>query len=249
MYLFLSAELPVTALLNWLDRVLGGPVEALLNALGLHPHHGQPFTNWVAIQIFTVLLLIVVFAIVRSRLSVDNPGVLQHTFEGIHNFIEKQSHELIGHHYKRFTPYLVTLGVFILSMNLIGLIPGFESPTANASVPLGCAIATFVYYNYYGVREHGPAYAKQFMGPVWWLAPLLVPIEIFSHLARVMSLTVRLYANIFAGDMVTLVFFSLIPLGVPVIFLGLHIGVSFIQTFIFVLLATVYLAGAVSEEH
>jgi F-type H+-transporting ATPase subunit a len=249
MFLILSAELPITALFNKLDRMLGGPVEALLNALGLHPHHGQPFTNWVAIQIFTVLALIVVFAIVRSRLSVDNPGTLQHIAEGFYNFIENQSRELIGHHYHSFTPFLLSLGLFILSMNLIGLIPGFESPTANPSVPLGCAIASFVYYNFHGLRAHGPAYVKQFIGPVWWLGPLVLVIEIISHLARMLSLTVRLFANIFAGDMLTLAFFSLVPLGVPIIFLGLHLGVSLIQTYIFVLLSTVYLAGAVSEEH
>ena len=90
---------------------------------------------------------------------------------------------------------------------------------------------------------------KHFLGPMWWLAPLMLPLEIISHLARLMSLTIRLYANMFAGDMVTLVFFSLIPLGVPVIFLGLHIGVALLQAYIFVLLTTVYLAGAVATEH
>jgi F-type H+-transporting ATPase subunit a len=81
------------------------------------------------------------------------------------------------------------------------------------------------------------------------LAILMFPIEIISHLARVLSLTIRLYANMFAGDMVTLVFISLIPIGVPIVFLGLHIGVSFLQTYIFILLTTVYLSGAVAEEH
>ena len=93
------------------------------------------------------------------------------------------------------------------------------------------------------------SYLKQFMGPMWWLSWLMIPIEIISHLARVMSLTIRLYANMFAGDMVTLVFLSLVPIGIPVIFLGLHIGVALLQAYIFVLLTMVYLAGAVSEEH
>jgi F-type H+-transporting ATPase subunit a len=140
--------------------------------------------------------------------------------------------------------------LFILLCNLIGLIPGFEAPTATPSVPLGCAIVAFGYYNFQGFRKHGViGYLKHFFGPVWWLAWLMLPIELISHLARMLSLTIRLFANMFAGDMVTLVFFSLIPIGVPVLFLGLHIGVSLLQTYIFVLLTTVYLAGAVAEEH
>jgi F-type H+-transporting ATPase subunit a len=101
-----------------------------------------------------------------------------------------------------------------------------------------------------GIKKQGPlTYAKHFAGPLPALAPLMVPIEIVSNLARVMSLTIRLYANMFAGDMVTLVFFSLIPLAVPVVFLGLHIFVSLLQAYIFALLTMVYLAGAVAEEH
>jgi F-type H+-transporting ATPase subunit a len=184
-----------------------------------------------------------------SRLSVDRPGVLQHVFEGAHGFVEGQSQEIIGHHSERFTPFLVTLTFFILICNLIGLIPGFESPTAVPVVPLGCAVCAFVYYQAQGFKHHGIAYLKHFMGPMWWLAIIMVPIEIISHLARMLSLTVRLYANMFAGDMVTMVFFSLVPIGVPIIFLGLHIGVSLLQTYIFVLLTMVYLSGAVAEEH
>jgi F-type H+-transporting ATPase subunit a len=110
-------------------------------------------------------------------------------------------------------------------------------------------VVAFIYYNTQGLREHGLSYFKQFIGPVWWLFPLMLPIEIVSHLARVMSLTIRLRANIFAGDMVTLTFFSLIPLLVPVIFLGLHVFVSFLQAYIFTLLTTIYLGLAVSHEH
>jgi len=186
---------------------------------------------------------------VRARLSVDKPGALQHVFEGAHGFVEGQSQEIIGHHSERFTPFLVTLTFFILICNLIGLIPGFESPTAVPVVPLGCAVCAFVYYQAQGFKHHGIAYLKHFMGPMWWLAVIMVPIEIISHLARMLSLTVRLYANMFAGDMVTMVFFSLVPIGVPIIFLGLHIGVSLLQTYIFVLLTMVYLSGAVAEEH
>jgi len=133
--------------------------------------------------------------------------------------------------------------------NLLGLVPGFESPTANPTVPLGCALLTFVYYHYHGLRVHRLGYIKQFIGPVWALAPLMLLIEVVSHFARILSLTVRLYANMFAGDMVTLAFFSLVPVLVPVVFLGLHLFVSLVQTFIFVMLTLVYLGMAVSEEH
>ena len=104
----------------------------------------------------------------------------------------------------------------------MGLVPGLESPTANVTVPLGFALVTFLYYHYNGIRSNGFGYVKQFLGPVWWLYPLMLPIEIISHFARVLSLTVRLYANMYAGDLLTLAFFSLIPVGIPVIFLGLH---------------------------
>jgi F-type H+-transporting ATPase subunit a len=240
-------QLWFTALLN---RLFAGPVTALLHALHIPVKYPQaPIRNSVAMELLVFLFLIVLFALLRSRLSVDKPAPLQHIFESIHDFIEGQSREIIGHNGEGFTPFLMTLAFFILFCNLIGLIPGFESPTAVPVVPLGCAICAFVYYQVQGFKHAGIGYLKHFLGPVWWLSWLMLPIELISHLARVLSLTIRLFANMFAGDMVTLVFFSLVPLGVPILFLGLHIGVSFLQTYIFILLTTVYLAGAVAEEH
>jgi F-type H+-transporting ATPase subunit a len=234
----------------FLNRLFAGPVTGLLQALHIAPKHPTaPIPNSAAMEVLVFLFLVTLFALVRSQLSVDQPGALQHLFEGAHGFVEGQSHEIIGHHSKGFTPFLMALGFFILICNLIGVIPGFESPTAVPVVPLGCAICAFVYYQAQGFKHAGPAYLKHFAGPMPALAPLMVPIELISHLARVLSLTIRLYANMFAGDMVTLVFFSLVPIGVPIVFLGLHIGVSLLQTYIFVLLTTVYLAGAVAEEH
>ena len=233
-----------------LNHLFASPVTGLLRALHIDPKYPQaPISNAVAMQFLVFLFLVLVFFLVRSRLSVDNPGPLQHVFEGAHGFVEGQSHEIIGHNSEEFTPFLMTLTFFILLSNLLGLIPGFESPTAVPVVPLGCAICAFVYYQSQGFRHHGIAYLKHFMGPMWWLAIIMVPIEIISHLARMLSLTVRLYANMFAGDMVTWVFFSLVPIGVPIIFLALHLGVSLLQTYIFVLLTMVYLSGAVAEEH
>jgi F-type H+-transporting ATPase subunit a len=240
-------QLWVTAFLN---KFFAGVATAILGLFHLRPAYPQaPISNYVAMQIVVFLLLVFVFVLVRMSLSVEKPGPLQHVFEGIYGMIDQQGQEVIGHGHARYTNYLVALGIFILTCNLIGLIPGFEAPTAIPSVPLGCAIVTWIYYHYNGIRVNGPGYIKHFLGPVWWLAPLMFVIEVASHLARILSLTVRLFANMFAGDMVTLVFFSLFPIAIPVLFMGLHIGVSFIQTYIFVLLATVYIGEAVAHEH
>jgi F-type H+-transporting ATPase subunit a len=243
-------QLWFTALLN---RALGGPVNALLQALPpvFHPADpAAPISNAVAMEVLVIGFLLLFFVWVRSRLSVDRPGGSQHIGEMLHEFITSQSDEIIGHHSEKFTPFLASLFLFILISNLIGLIPGFESPTVSPAVPLGCAVVAFLYYNLHGIKKQGILrYLMHFAGPVWWLAWLIAPIEVISTLARVMSLTIRLYANIFAGDMVTLAFFTLIPIGVPVIFLLLHVAVSFLQAYIFVLLSTIYLAGVVAEEH
>jgi F-type H+-transporting ATPase subunit a len=241
-------QLPFTELLN---RLFAGPVTALLHALGISPQHpSAPIPNYVAMQVLVVLGLIGFFLLIRARLSVDNPGGLQHLMEGVHEFVGGIGRDTIGHGYEAYRPYLVALGLYLLTCNLIGLIPTLESPTTVPMVPLGCALVTWFYYHVQGLRANGPiGYFKHFMGPVWWLAELMFPIEVFSHLARLLSLTVRLYANMFAGEMVTLVFFSLIPIGIPILFQALHIGVAFIQTYIFVLLAAVYLGEATAHEH
>lgn len=240
-------QLLFTRLLN---HAFAGPVDALLRAFGLVPKYpAAPITNAVAMEVLLLGVLVLFFILVRASLSVENPGGLQHTFEGLQGFIEGESHNIIGHGSERFTAYLAPLFLFILIGNLFGIVPGLEAPTAYAVVPLGLALCTFVYYQAHGLREHGIGYLKQFLGPVWWLAWLMIPLEIISHLARLLSLTIRLYANMFAGDLVTLVFFSLVPIALPIAFLGLHMFVALLQAYIFVLLAMVYLAGAVATEH
>jgi F-type H+-transporting ATPase subunit a len=250
-------QLALTALLN---RLFGPQVLALLNLLHIHPKHpATPITNPFAMELLVVVLLTIFFIAVRARLSVERPGGLQHTMESIHGFVADMADEVVGHHGHKYVPYLVTLGVFILACNLIGLVPGLESPTGVPVVPLGCALLTWFYYHYQGVKTNGVwGYLKHFIGPQDKEMPLIMrvllpfllfPIEVFSHTARIMSLTIRLFANMFAGEMVTLVFFSLVPLAIPVLFEGLHIGVSFIQTYIFVLLACVYLGEATGQEH
>jgi F-type H+-transporting ATPase subunit a len=248
-------QLWFTALLN---HALAGPVTALLRALHVEPQYAQaPITNAFAMESLVFGFLILIFLLVRSRLSVENPGGLQHVFEGAHGFITGQAHEIIGHDSGKFVAYLTTLGFFILLCNILGLIPGFESPTGSPVVPLGCAVLTFIYYHAAGIKKKGLGhYLRHFAGPSigpWYanlpMGILMVPIEAVSHLARMLSLTVRLYANMFAGDLVTMVFFSLIPIALPIVFMALHLGVSIIQTYVFVLLAMIYLQGAVAEEH
>ncbi len=235
---------------QFLNHLFAGPVTALLRMLHIEPKYpAAPIHNSFAMELLVFIFLLVVFLLVRSRLSVESPGGLQHAFEGIEGFVLGQSHEIIGHHSEPYTPFFAIIFIFILACNLIGLIPGFESPTAVPSVPLGCAMCAFIYYNLQGIKHAGVGYFKHFLGPIPALAPLMLPIELISHTARLLSLTVRLWANIFAGDLITLVFFSMIPILVPVAFIGLHIVVAILQAYVFMLLSIIYVSGAVAEEH
>jgi F-type H+-transporting ATPase subunit a len=235
---------------KFLNAHFAAPVNALLQAVHVHPKYPlAPITNSFAMELLVFLFLIAYFLVVRFTLSVEKPGAFQHLAEMTNSFVADQGEQIIGHGSERFVSYLTALFLFILLSNLMGLVPGLESPTADVVVPLGFALVTFLYYHYHGVRSNGAGYIKQFLGPVWWLYPLLFPIEIISHCARVLSLTVRLYANMFAGDLLTLAFFSLIPVGIPLVFLGLHLGVAVIQAYVFLLLAAIYLSLAVAHDH
>jgi F-type H+-transporting ATPase subunit a len=235
---------------RFLNEHFAAPVTSFLNALHIHPTFPEaPISNAFAMELLVFVVLIAYFIAVRLTLSVEKPAPVQHLAEMTNEFVSEQAEQIIGHGSERFVSYLTALLLFILLANLMGIIPGLESPTASAVVPLGFALVTFLYYHYHGIRSNGIAYVKQFLGPVWWLYPLLLPIEIISHLARVLSLTVRLYANMFAGDLVTLAFFSLVPIGIPLIFLGLHLGVAVVQAYVFFLLASIYLSLAVAHDH
>jgi F-type H+-transporting ATPase subunit a len=242
---------PQLFLTSFLNHFLAGPVDKVLALLHITPRFPEaPIPNSVAMELIVFLILLGYFIAVRVSLSVETPGPVQHLAEMTHKFVSEQGEQIIGHGYERFISYLTVLGLFILLANLLGLLsPWLESPTANVAVPLGLALLTFVYYHYHGIRANGFGYIKQFLGPVWWLYWLLFPIEVISHLARVLSLTVRLYANMFAGDLVTLAFFSLVPIGVPLVFLVLHLGVAIVQAYVFMLLAAIYLSLAVAHEH
>ena len=218
------------------------PAEAAQKALKVNQAFG--------LELLVAAGLIVFFVIVRLTLDVEKPNPAQQIAEMIHEFTGAQADQIIGHGYERFQAFVTCIFLFVVINNLLGLVPGLETPTGQPWVPLGIAVLTFLYYNFYGVREQGVVgYLKHFAGPMWWLAPLLFPIEIISHLARIMSLTIRLYANMLASDLVTLVFFSLVPVVIPSIFLGLHFAVSLIQAYIFMVLSMIYLSMAVAHEH
>jgi F-type H+-transporting ATPase subunit a len=147
----------------------------------------------------------------------------------------------------KFFPLIGALWMFILFSNLIGLIPGFIAPTDTLKTNVGIAVMVFLLTHYYGFKEHGFAYLKHFLGPVWWLIPLMLPIELISHIARPVSLSMRLMGNMLADHKVVLAFFALVPFLVPVPFMLLGVLVCVIQAFVFCLLTMVYLGMAV--EH
>jgi F-type H+-transporting ATPase subunit a len=241
-----ETELWITKLFN---EYLAGVGNALTGIVGIAPV-AKPWANFVTMQIVVAAIIIVLFAMLRPRLSSDHPGKLQHTFELIYDFLREQSDEQVGHDGHKYVAYFGTIFIFILFSNLIGVIPGLEAPTMVPSVPAGCAIATFFYYNIVGVQANGIVkYLAHFAGPMPLLAPLMIPIELVSHLARPLSLTIRLFANMYAGEQVTMVFLKLTFLFVPAVFMGLHVFVSFLQAYIFMLLTMMYVAGAVSHEH
>jgi F-type H+-transporting ATPase subunit a len=214
-------------------------------AFGLHlPPH-------VIMQTVILLFCFIFFGFLRTRFSVEAPGKLQQAFELFIEFLDEQLESNVGHGGHKYLNIIGTFAVFIVFCNLIGLVPGMIAPTSNVNVPAGCAVMVFLYYQYQGMKKQGVlTYLKHFMGPVLLLAPLMVPIEIIGHLARPATLTIRLFANIMAEEMVIVIFFGLIPLLVPLPFMAFAIFGSLLQAFIFCTLSMVYLGGAVAtEEH
>jgi F-type H+-transporting ATPase subunit a len=238
----------------WLTRLfndnLAGVGNSILSLVHAHAENpARPWANFITMEILVTAIILVLFAVLRPRLSMDRPGKLQHLFEVIYTFLHGEAHDNIGHEGPRFLPFIGTLFIFILFCNLIGIIPGFESPTMNPSVPAGCALLVFLYYNFMGFKQQGIAkYLAHFAGPMPILAPLMIPIELISHMARPLSLTIRLFANMLAGEKVTVVFLGLTYLVAPAVFMGLHVFVSFLQAYIFVLLTMMYLSETVPHE-
>lgn len=230
---------------------LAAPLSSLMTAIGRPPENpAHPWENWITMEILVVVIIMVLFGFLKSRLSADKPGKLQLIFEAIYQFVAGQARDSVEHGASKYVPFFGALFIFILFMNLIGVIPGFESPTMTPAVPAALALSAFLYYNAQGFREHGVGrYLAHFAGPMPLLAPLMIPIEFISHLARLLSLTIRLYANMFAGEKVTITFLSLTYFLLPSVFMGLHVFVAFLQAFIFMLLTMIYVGGAVAHEH
>src|SRR5580704_807406 len=270
-------EQHVSWLTQFVNHYLGGLALALLSALHIKPNHPEmPIPEHVVMALTVLVVGTVLALLLRSRLSVERPGPSQQIAEmlltnsmgfGINDVLEENA----GHDWQKYVPMVGSIALFILLSNLFGVFPLFTSPTANATVPLACAIITFIYFNWQGLKHHGPlGYAKHFAGPVWWLSPLMFPVEILSTTARLLSLTVRLWANIFASDLIYGLFLGLftapvvwawtkspilgvvlgvLPALVPILFILLHVFVSVVQTYVFAILPAVYIGLATADEH
>ncbi len=227
---------------------------------------------------WVVMAILAVAAFVASRNVALVPRGLQNFFEVVLEQFQQLIDDVMGPEGRPFLPLIATLGLFILVANLLGLVPGMNGPTTNLNTTAACALVVFFSYHWIGIRAQGPVtYLKHFMGPVWWLAPLMFPIEIISHLARPLSLTLRLFGNMFGGHILLAIIFFLMgldgligwalsgsPMGAIVGGIGgvvmivftvgflypLKILVSFLQAFVFVMLTMLYIAGAIEEaEH
>jgi F-type H+-transporting ATPase subunit a len=236
------------------NAVLGPPVAAMLDALGFHVEAGHPvIPNYLVMTMLIVAVVTVVCLVMKSRLSVENPGKFQILLEDAVTGVVGLLTEWIGPDGKRYLPVIATLGLFILLGNYAGLVPGLMAPTSNINVTVGLAITTWVYYHFQGFKKQGVVnYLKHFAVPPGapvWMAPLMLIIELISHSSRLLSLSLRLFGNIFGEELVILILGSIIPFIVPLpmMFLGLITGG--LQAFIFVLLSIIYLQAAVAVEH
>ena len=229
------------------NRVFGPPLAAVLGLVGVKvdPLHAVPD--------YLVMVLIVALAVpVLLRLVSRRPALVpsrrQSVAEMIVQMFESVVVEAIGPEGRKYVPVIGTVGIFIFACNMIGLIPGFMSPTSKLNVTLGCALVVFVYYHAQGVRAQGLKYFKHFTGEIPALAPLMLPIEIISHFSRPVSLSMRLFCNIFAEELLILIMASIIPFLLPLPFMAVAIFTSLIQAYVFVLLSCIYIAGAVAHE-
>ena len=196
-----------------------------------------------------VMAFLILVAFLATRRLDINPGPIQNIMEVIIDAFHNLLLDTMGPEGKKFFPLIATIGLFILVSNLLGLVPGFESPTANLNTNLCMALIVFVLTHIVGVKVQGFKYFKQFVGPNPWLAPLMIPIELVGHIARPVSLTFRLFGNMEGGHIVLGVLVLLVPLLIPLPILVLKLLICFIQTLVFMLLSMMYIAGAMEEHH
>jgi len=197
---------------------------------------------------FVTVILVALSLIVRGSIKIV-PGKLQNFIEVCIGGIENVVVDNMGERGRQFFPLIATLAFFILTSNLIGLIPGFYPPTANLNTTAACAVIVFLSTHVVGVRNHGFKYIKHFFGPVWWLAPFMFFVEIIGHLSRPLSLSFRLFGNMNGHELILLIFFGLVPFLVPLPMMLMGVLVAFLQTFVFMLLSTIYIQGALEEAH
>jgi F-type H+-transporting ATPase subunit a len=267
---------------RFLNHYLGPFALSILTALHIKPSNAElPIPQHVAMGLVVLVIGTVFALILRSRLSAERPGALQQVAEllitnplgfGIRDLLVENA----GHEGEHHIAFVGSISIFILLANLMGVFPFLSAPTGVVTVPLACAVLTFLYFNWQGIRHHGVlGYMGTFAGApkdigAWVLAVLLFPVEIISTTARLLSLTVRLWANMFASDLIYGIFLSLLaggavfgwskspvlgiilaifPATIPVAFIGLHIFVSVVQAYVFTVLPSVYLGLATAEEH
>jgi F-type H+-transporting ATPase subunit a len=236
------------------NRLLDPLLRPIFTALGLHPQPGAELVpDYLVMSVLVVLAWTALALFLKPRLSVENPSRLQIVIEDLVMALVGLLEQWIGPKGRRFLPLIGALGAFILIGNYAGLLPGLMAPTSNINVTAGCAITIWVYYHYQGIRAQGiVAYLKHFAlppGAPVWLAPLMLVIEVISHLSRVLSLTLRLFGNIFGEEMVIAILAFLVPYIVPLPMMLLGLITGSLQAFIFVLLSIIYLQGAVAVEH
>ena len=235
------------------NAVFGPIAAAILRAFGREVPHGNVIPDYLAMLLLITVVLTIFSLIVRSRLNVENPGRLQIVLEDFVNGFHSLLDDFVGPKGRRYLPLVGSMFLLIWLSNLAGLVPGLMAPTSNLNVTLGCALTVWVFYHVQGVKEQGlVAYLKHFAVPPGSpvaMAPLMLIIELISHVARVMSLTLRLFGNIFGEELVIIILASLVPFVVPppMMFLGLLTGT--LQALIFVILTMVYLGAAVTVEH
>lgn len=218
-------------------------LDVILGKFGVHVPPHVTYT-WL------IMGFLVFLGVMASRRVALVPEGAQNVMELIVGGLEEFMVEITGEEGRAFFPFIGTLFIFILFCNLSGLLPGFLSPTANINTPLSMALCTFVFTHYLGIKFHGVKYIKHFLGPIPWLAPLFFPIEIIGHMARVLSLTLRLFGNIMGEDLVLMILLLLAgqflaPL--PMMFLAVF--TSTVQAFIFTLLSMMYFAGSMEHAH
>ena len=216
-------------------------------------HHafGIDVPDHVIMALLVLLITTVLFAIGSRHISRDNPGPLQHFLEMVVGGLKTLLHDVIGHEGDQYLTIIAAFAAFIFISNIFGLFYFLQPPTSNTNTTFALSISAFLYYNFQGIRRHGLfGYLKHFTGPVLWLAPLMFLIEMIGNFARILSLGMRLFGNIFGEHTATGIFMGLAPLIIPWPMMALGIFGALLQTYVFIMLTTVYIGGAVAaEEH